>query len=624
MANDFTYAFGPTVLDDGRTRFRLWAPNAEAVRLEIGGQDTVPMQSAQDGWWEAVAECPAGARYRFGVGEVSVPDPASRQQDNDVHDASIVLSAEGYAWRHPEWRGRPWHETVLYELHPGVLGGFAGVTARLPELASLGITAVELMPIADFPGPRNWGYDGVLPYAVDTAYGTPDELRLLIDTAHGLGMMVFLDVVYNHFGPDGNYLNHYASDFFRDDLQTPWGPAIDFRRPQVRQFFAENALYWLREFRFDGLRFDAVHAIPDMAWLDEMAAFVRSHLPAERHVHLVLENDDNSASHLHKDFDAQWNDDAHHVLHVLLTDERDGYYGDYADQPEARLARCLAEGFVYQGEPSAHRKGEPRGEPSADLPPTAFVMFLQNHDQIGNRAFGERLTTLLDARAPRDEPNPLAAAVALTLLTPHIPMIFMGEEIGSKAPFLYFTSHHETLAQAVRDGRRKEFSGFAAFAGGGPMTDLPDPNARATFARSAPGDPHAVHVDESIWSAFYWRLLKVRRQALAPRLPGSSALGADVLGEKCVQARWRLGDGARLHLLVNLSQQDVALPDAALMGDVLFETRPGLAEGVRHGRLLAGGLLAMLDKSDAAASLPSPQSAERDDIAQRTVVGGAS
>ncbi len=610
MSEAFAYTHGPVVQPDGRTRFRLWAPSADDVRLEIGGAENLPMEAVGDGWWELVTACPAGARYRYGIGDVSVPDPASRQQDHDVHDPSVVLADAPYAWLHPDWRGRPWHETVLYELHPGVLGGFGGVASRLPELAALGITAIELMPIADFPGPRNWGYDGVLPYAVDTAYGTPDELRALIDTAHGLGMMVFLDVVYNHFGPDGNYLHHYAKDFFREDVQTPWGPAIDFRQPPVRQFFAENALYWLREFRFDGLRFDAVHAIPDMAWLDEMAAFVRANLPAERHVHLVLENDANSATHLHKDFDAQWNDDAHHVLHTLLTDESDGYYRDYADMAEERLARCLAEGFVYQGEPSAHREGEPRGEPSTGLPPTAFVMFLQNHDQIGNRAFGERLTTLLDAQPPRDEANPLAAAVALTLLTPHIPMIFMGEEVGSKAPFLYFTSHNEELANAVREGRRKEFAGFAAFGEGGAPADLPDPNDRLTFTRSLPSDPHAVHVDDSLWSAYYWRLLKARREAVMTRLPGAQSLGAQVVGPKSVQASWRMGDGSRLHLLVNLGQSDIVLDAEPLTGEMLFETRQGVADALGSGRLLAGALVALLDTAGAAASLPSPKSAE--------------
>ena len=288
-------------------------------------------------------------------------------------------------------------------------GGFRGVRDDLPRLKELGVTAIELMPVNDFPGKRNWGYDGVLPYAPDSAYGTPDDLKELVDTAHGLGLMMFLDVVYNHFGPDGNYLGSYAPQFFRDDVKTPWGPAIDFRRREVRDYFTCNVLMWLTEFRFDGLRFDAVHAIQEQDWVEEMAAAVRATIDPDREVHLVLEHH-NAASHLRKAVDAQWNDDGHNVLHVLLTGEDGGYYADYANDPAAKLARVLAEGWVYQGERSAYLKA-PRGEPSGDLPPYAHVLFLQNHDQIGNRAFGERLTSLTPA-------NALEAAIALQTPVP--------------------------------------------------------------------------------------------------------------------------------------------------------------------------------------------------------------
>lgn len=568
------FAFGPRVLGPQRTLFRLWAPNAQSVSLELAGRDAIPMTTRADGWFDVEADCGPGTRYRFGVDGTSVPDPASRLQDMDVHDPSVVTESGNYAWQHASWQGRPWHETVLYELHPGLCGGYAGIAERLSELARLGITAIELMPIADFPGHRNWGYDGVLPYAPDTAYGTPDELRALIDTAHGLGMMVFLDVVYNHFGPDGNYLGQYASDFFRSDIDTPWGPAIDFRRPQVRQFFAENALYWLTEFRFDGLRFDAVHAIADADWLDEMATFVRSQIEPGRQVHLVLENDDNAARHLGKPFDAQWNDDAHHILHVMLTGEDDGYYRDYADEPAQRLARCLAEGFIYQGEPSPHRDGKTRGEPSGHLPPTAFVMFLQNHDQIGNRALGDRLTALVDAHVPDERPNPLAAAVALLLLCPQIPMLFMGEEFASKVPFLYFTSHNEKLAEAVREGRRKEFAGFAAFGQQGGTVSLPDPNARSTFASSSPFDASPPDTDANLWYAYYGNLLDIRRMYVTPRLPGAQSLGAEAVGDAAVVARWQMGDGAVLTLAVNLGSQRVD-GITPLVGDVIFQSRRG-------------------------------------------------
>ncbi len=287
----------------------------------------------------------------------------------------------------------------------------------MPQLALLGVTAVELMPIADFTGPRNWGYDGVLPFAPDASYGTPEALKSLVDAAHGLGLMVFLDVVYNHFGPDGNYLGAYADAFFRDDIKTPWGRAIDFRRAEVREFFGNNALYWLDEYRFDGLRLDATHSIVPQDWLEELAGFVMQAVQG-RHVHLVVEHEGNAAHLLGPGrgklggYDAQWNDDCHHVLHVLMTGETDGYYVDYATDPADKLARCLSEGFIYQGQPSTFRKGAPRGEPSRDLPPTAFVSFLQNHDQIGNRAFGDRLTTLAEPLAHRGRVRAAAAVAA--------------------------------------------------------------------------------------------------------------------------------------------------------------------------------------------------------------------
>ncbi|HWV63293.1 MAG TPA: alpha-amylase family glycosyl hydrolase, partial [Oxalicibacterium sp.] len=275
----FEPSFGAQLREDGHTRFRLWAPSAQAANVLIDNA-ALPMQSLPHGWYEATIRCGAGTRYRYEViGEdrqvLAVADPASRAQAGDVHDESIVVDPHGYRWLTPLWRGRPWHETVLYELHVGIMGGFEGVTRQLPSLAELGITAIELMPVAEFPGARNWGYDGVLPYAPDASYGSPEQLKALVDTAHGLGMMVFLDVVYNHFGPEGNYLGAYAKDFFRDDIHTPWGQAIDFRRREVRDFFTENALYWLTEYRFDGLRFDAVHAISEQDWLQEVGARVR-------------------------------------------------------------------------------------------------------------------------------------------------------------------------------------------------------------------------------------------------------------------------------------------------------------------------------------------------------------
>jgi malto-oligosyltrehalose trehalohydrolase len=566
-------SFGAEYLGNNRTRFRFWAPGQKAVGVEIDGSPPVPMTSQQEGWFEAEASCRPGAayRYRLDSGE-AVPDPASRGQVEDVHGPSLVVDPNAYRWRHPEWKGRPWHETVLYELHAGTYGGFTGVAADLDRLADLGVTAIELMPINDFPGARNWGYDGVLPFAPDRAYGTPDDLRALVDAAHGRDLMIFLDVVYNHFGPDGNYLGAYAPQFFRKDIKTPWGAAIDFRQPAVRRFFADNALHWLSEYRFDGLRFDAVHAIADQAWLGEMAAEIRASVGKDRHVHLVLEHDDNDASHLRRGFDAQWNDDAHHVLHVLLTGEGDGYYGDFAETPARQLARCLSEGFAYQGDPSRHRNGAARGTPSVDLPPTAFVLFLQNHDQIGNRPFGDRLTTLAD-------PAALRAAVALQLLAPNIPLVFMGEERMSRAPFQYFTDHHGDLADAVREGRRREFASFNRFGG----ADIPDPNAGETFERSRVG----AEGDDSLHRA----LLKLRHEAIVPRLPGTRSLGADVLGPAAVLARWRMGDGTVLAIAANLGAEPCAI--ALPSGERLFES---VDKAIVDGRLAGRCTVAFLER----------------------------
>jgi malto-oligosyltrehalose trehalohydrolase len=362
--------------------------------------------------------------------------------------------------------------------------------------------------------------------------------------------------VYNHFGPDGNYLHAYAPQFFRESHQTPWGPAIDFGRPEVRSFFTENVLLWLMEYRFDGLRFDAVHAIDDQSWVDEMAATVRTTIEPGRHVHLVLEHH-NDASHLERRVDAQWNDDAHNVLHVLLTGENSGYYADYADQPAEKLARCLAEGWVYQGEHSNYLDGS-RGSPSTQLPSTAHVLFLQNHDQIGNRAFGERLTSLV-------EPAALEAAIALQLLSPQIPLLFMGEETASRSPFLFFTDHSGELADAVREGRRNEFSRFADFADPDKRARIPDPNALETVAASVPQpDPERAPARETL----YRTLLSLRRNAIEPVLDGTHGLGAEAIGPKAVLARWKLRDGATLTIASNLGSE--AVPLSTPPGRVLF------------------------------------------------------
>jgi maltooligosyltrehalose trehalohydrolase len=562
-------------LRGGSAQFCLWAPDCSEVALEVGGCAPLPMRRESDGIFSVEAPCEAGARYRFRIdGGDSVPDPASRLQAGDVHDCSVVVPSDSYVWRQRDWQGRPWREMVIYELHVGCCGGFRGVERRLPALAELGITAIELMPIADFSGSRGWGYDGVLPFAPDTRYGTPDELKHLIDTAHGLGLCMYLDVVYNHFGPDGNYLHRYASPFFMP-AESKWGPVIDFGQPNVREFFAQNASYWLREFRFDGLRFDAVHALHDRSWLDEVAARLRREAGPARHIHLMLENEANEAEYLQRGFDAQWNDDGHNVLHVLLTGETDSYYRNYSEEPAQKLARMLAEGFVYQGEPSPTHAGEPRGTPSAQLPPHAFILFLQNHDQIGNRAFGERLSQLAD-------PAALRAAVVLQLLAPQIPLLFMGEEWGARTPFLFFTDFHAELADAVREGRRREFADSQAFADPQQRARIPDPNAEPTFRQSMPDFSAAQQPGGAEWLDLYRTLLRLRRELIVPGLQDAYSLGAQVLGPAAVAASWQLDNG-RLHIAINLAAEAVAYYVPG--GQLLIESRLGAARAAASGKL---------------------------------------
>ncbi|MFL1550470.1 malto-oligosyltrehalose trehalohydrolase [Pseudomonas sp. D47] len=550
-----TWPHGAIMLDAQQTRFALWAPDAFYVSVELQDGKSIAMLPQAAGWFKVEIQCPAGTRYRYNIdGETDVPDPASRAQALDVHGWSVVVDPLAYQWRHGHWQGRPWHEAVIYELHVGALGGYAAVEKQLPRLAELGVTAIELMPLAQFPGERNWGYDGVLPYAPHSCYGSPEQLKALIDSAHEHGLAVILDVVYNHFGPDGNYLGQYAKGFFQEDVHTPWGAGIDFERREVRDFFLDNALMWLLEYRFDGLRLDAVHAIDNPCFLIELAQRVRQQVDVGRHVWLVLENELNQASLLKHDFDGQWNDDFHNVLHVLLTGETDAYYSDFAENPTDKLARCLGEGFIYQGHTTRH--GHVRGEPSADLPPSAFVAFLQNHDQIGNRALGERLHQLCS-------PQALKAATALLLLSPMIPLMFMGDEVNADEPFLFFTDHHGELAEAVREGRRNEFADFAAFKDPERREHIPDPNALPTFLQSAPSFTENEH------SQFYRHLLSLRHLHIVPHLPASRALGAQVLADGAVTARWRLGNGSVLQIDVNLSAEPLDHPAPP---HLIFET----------------------------------------------------
>lgn len=569
-----------------------------AVVVEDGDHAVeIGMVEIGNGWFELTTDrAAANSRYRYRLADgFAVPDPASRYQPDDVHGASQVINPRHYAWQNDGWTGRPWEEVVLYETH---LGGYSpeatfdGTRRRLDHLVQLGVTAVEFMPIADFEGRRNWGYDGVLPFAPASAYGAPETLKRLIDEAHGRGLMVFLDVVYNHFGPSGNYLHRYAPNFFTDRFHTPWGQAIDFRASEgrpVRDFVIHNALYWIEEYRFDGLRFDAVHAIrddsePDI--LEEIAATVRRQVDGARHVHLVLENDDNATRYMKRDGDgkprhyvAQWNDDFHHAAHVAATGETRGYYMDYAAAPVHAMARALAEGFVYQGEPSPHRGGARRGQPSGELPPTAFVSFLQNHDQIGNRAFGERLAAMV-------EEAPLRAFTTLLLLSPQIPMLFMGEEWASQRPFLFFCDFAGDLARAVREGRQREFAGLHDRSGVTSAQPIPDPNALDTFTRSSLDWHESDRAEGRRHLALVRHLLELRRTTIMPLLAGVAGNSGsyETHADQALRVRWRLGDGSRLGVIANLSRKPAVDLDWNLGGAILHREPAGwsVTSGVRH------------------------------------------
>lgn len=538
------------------------------------------MPRADNGWYELITEkARPGALYRFQIdGKQLVPDPASRSQPAGIHGPSQVVAADEFEWTDESWTGRAWTEAILYELHVGTFtpeGSFSAVESRLDYLAQLGVTAIELMPVSSFPGNRNWGYDGVLPYAPAAAYGHPEDLKHLVNAAHSRNMMVLLDVVYNHFGPEGNYLPLFAPQFFSDRHHTPWGQAINFDGPDsrtVRNYFIHNALYWLEEYHLDGLRLDAVHTVVDDSrpdFLNELATTIHTAFPDRRHIHLVLENGHNAAHYLQDrekapdKFEAQWNDDIHHALHVQLTGESDGYYADYAENPMWHLGRCLAQGFSYQGERSEFL-GVPRGEPSSRLPPACFVSFLQNHDQIGNRAFGERIDALA-------VPEAVKAAMVCLLLAPSPPMLFMGEEFGASTPFLFFCDFSPDLAQRVTAGRRAEFARFAAFSSPEAQARIPDPNDYDTFLLSKLDWTSLDEKEHQEWIRFYTELLHCRRDRIIPivsKIKDGTA-SFRVLGHNGVSVTWPLTSSGTLELLANLSDAAIDIPQG-FKGRVLY------------------------------------------------------
>lgn len=500
---------------DGTTAFTLWAPTANRVELVLLDPtlQTIAMQPIGYGCWHVVTTAAPGSRYRYRLdGNRERPDPASRCQPEGVHGPSAVVD-HTFAWTDTAWRGVPLSDLVIYELHVGTFtaeGTFEAIIPHLPLLRDLGITAIELMPVAHFPGVRNWGYDGVYLYAPHTAYGGVTGLKRLVDAAHAHGMAVLLDVVYNHFGPEGNYLWDIAPPAFTNRYQTPWGAAINYDGPEsdlVRWLIIENALEWLREYHIDGLRLDATHAIFDVSpyhVLEELADRVQAQaIRLGRPAYLFAEHPLNDPRFARPKvlggygLSGIWSDDFHHALHTLLTGEQRGYYEGFGSLEQ--MATALERSFVFAGEYSPHARRRFGRDPS-DLAVEQFVVFAQNHDQVGNRALGDRLgATLSEAQ--------MRLVAATVLLSPYTPLIFMGEEYNEPAPFQYFTDHSDpALIEGVREGRKREFAYFLS-----PGQEVPDPQDPATFTRSKLNHAlrtvgrHAVH------QAFYRELLSLRR-----------------------------------------------------------------------------------------------------------------
>ena len=483
----WTLDLGARLTSPTTVHFKVWAPTAEAMGVKIHAATplSVPLTPTQHGYWEKTVEASARSSYSYVINHnLERPDPASRFQPHGVHGPSVVIDPFEFTWTDHNWKGMPLERFIMYELHVGTFtpeGTFDAVIDKLPYLRDIvGITAIELMPIAQYPGVRNWGYDGAYLFAPHAGYGEPDGLKRLVDACHTQGLAVILDVVYNHLGPEGNYLNDYGPYFTRR-YQTPWGQAVNYdgaHSDPVRHFIVSNALYWITEFHVDALRLDAIHGIFDFSAkhiLQELAEAV--HAKAEhagRAVHVIAESDRNDARVIAPinqggyGLDGQWSDDFHHALHCLLTGEKNGYYEDFGDLDQ--LTTAIKDQFVYSGQYSAYRKHR-HGNSAGDAVPSQFVIFSQNHDQVGNRAHGDRLSTLVPFAA-------LKLAAAAVLLSPNLPLLFMGEEYGETAPFLYFIDHGDPgLAEAVRQGRQAEFASFG-------WADVPDPHAQSTFTRS--------------------------------------------------------------------------------------------------------------------------------------------
>ncbi len=564
---------GAQPLPDGDWHFLVWAPHARSVALQLCGRDElVPMDPLDRGYYQAICrELQLTENYFLHLDNSrSLPDPASRFQPQGVHGPSQIVDTRAFPWTDQDWKGRELRDSIFYELHVGTYtseGTFDALIPHLPKLADLGITTIELMPIAQFPGSRNWGYDGTYEFAPQNSYGGPQSLQRFVNSAHAHGLAVALDVVYNHLGPEGNYLNTFGP-YFTDRYRTPWGQAINFDgqgSDEVRRFFMENALYWLEDYHFDALRLDAIHGIFDFSaspFLAELKKAVNE-LAARlgRPLHLIAESDLNDSRVLRDssqggfNLDAQWSDDFHHSVHTLLTKENRGYYEDFGGVRP--LVETLKNGWYYAGQYSAHRQRR-HGNSPRGIAPTKFVAFSQNHDQVGNRAAGERLSSLVDFES-------LKLAAGITLLSPFVPLLFMGEEYGETAPFQYFTSHGDpALVEAVRLGRREEFAAF------GWQANVPDPQDEDTYSHSHLNHQLREEEPHDTLFRFYRRLIRLRKEL---KVAAAESRRVHALGDSAVLLEY-FSSVRTVRMILNFAEFPVTLevPELAANGTLLLDS----------------------------------------------------
>jgi maltooligosyltrehalose trehalohydrolase len=554
---------GANYIDRGRCEFVVWAPFLDSVRLKIVYPEhrVLQMEKNSEGYWKKVVEgvFPGNLYFYYLNNQTERPDPASHYQPQGVHGPSQIIDHNSFHWEDEKWRGIALSEMIIYELHVGTYtpeGTFESIINRLTDIKEVGINVIEIMPIAQFPGERNWGYDGTYLFAVQNSYGGCEGLKKLVNECHKMGIAVILDVVYNHLGPEGNYLRDFGP-YFTDKYRTPWGMAVNFDGAysnEVRNFFIENALHWFKNYHIDGLRIDAIHGILDLSatpFLQELADRVREFSSYEGRIYyLIAESDLNDSKVIRPKesggygFDAQWCDDFHHSLHTLVTGEKNGYYVDFGRIDD--LKKSLKEGFVYSGQYSEYRKRN-HGNSSKDRPARQFIVFSQNHDQIGNRLLGERLTTLVSFES-------LKLVAGAVLLSPYIPLLFMGEEYGEDVPFLYFVSHSDQdLIEAVRKGREEEFKAFEW------NIEPPDPQSTETFLKSKIKWDKRNEGKHKVLLDLYKNLIRLRRNIPALSNLDKECLDVCGLEDKRVLFMRRWNGESEVYLILNFNNTDIRL-----------------------------------------------------------------